>query len=93
MLFTLTGTAQTRYITQDGFFACEKKSDFETITSYAVAEDIEAVKKIVASLKCIVLQGGVEVQIMDTAWGLAKIRPIGHEVTVWTNSEAVKRKK
>lgn len=85
----------SRYITKGNFFACVEREDFENLTSYIVAKDKQAAMSMLDNIRCIYLKPGIEVQIMDTAIfsGLVQIRPIGSELTLWTNIEATEEVK
>lgn len=91
--FTIASVAQDRYITQEGHLACHTREDLDKLISYNSAADYEAARNLEQSGKCMLLEADVEVQLMDsTLNGLAEIRPIGKETTIWTIRDAIKRK-
>lgn len=93
LLTTSLSLAQTRYLTVENRLACLTKSDYDKINSYLAADDRDAANLLVKSGRCLVMKGGVEVQLMDAGiLGPSQIRVIGTETTVWTASSSIKKK-
>ena len=76
----------SKYTTVEGGFACSYLSDFDKLVSYKAVNDKEAAMLLIKNGRCLVLKGGVEVQIMDKneTGRVVKIRVIGTEVNVLT---------
>lgn len=83
-----SAVAGVLYKTVENYFACSSKSDMIKISNYSRVSDEQAARSLVENGRCIILKGGVDVQVMSsyTEEGMeyVEIRPFGTEITVWT---------
>jgi len=92
---TAAATAQplSAATTVGGYLASPSKELLEKATSYAVAKDEAALKKLMEGGMVISLKAGIDIEIVETKLfsGLVKIRPRGETLELWTVIEAVKQ--
>lgn len=86
-----SASAETKYLTDYGYYGCVLVSDYEKINKYLKVKDEKAAKILIDSDRCIFLKSAVDVQIMQygPSRRTVQIRMIGTEATVWTSKDAL----
>lgn len=94
IMVVLNVYASIRGVTVEGFVFARTKDQMNKVIKYL--DDKKAFNTYVNQLEATgqggILAGGIEVYIEDSSWGLVEIRPAGSTQTVWTVTEAVKRR-
>ena len=83
--------AQTVKTTKEGYPAAVTREDLQLAIDIMAAGDRVALQLLLDTNKnVIILAGGIEVVVVESTWGgLAKIRPVGAVVTMWTVMRAI----
>ena len=81
-----------KHVTKAGYLASPSREVVEQAIGYVVANDPEALNKLLETGTVFNLKGGMAVEIVESSLlsGMVKIRPRGEVVELWTNIEAVK---
>lgn len=76
-----------------GYGACISEDLFDQFSSAAVKKDERAFQYLLKN-GCIITKAGIQVSVLDTSWGKAKIRAyVGdNAVVLWTNTENIQRR-
>ena len=88
-------SAQTEYITKDGYLAAGSEEDFDKATKYLIDEDYDSLQILLDDGKVIKLKKDLIVFVVDShvRKGKVEIRPKDYDLVLWTNTEAIKKKK
>jgi hypothetical protein len=72
--------------------ACLSEDLFDQLTSAAVKKDERAFQYLLKN-GCIITKAGIQISVLDTSWGKAKVRAyVGDSaVVLWTNTENIQR--
>lgn len=77
---------------EGGYFACITKQSWDELNEHISRNDRRGADYLVQKGLCLVTKAGIEVSVLSSWWGTAKVRAyVGDQsIILWTNSENVK---
>ena len=92
ILLVLASTSANAASLKGGYWACLSNDLFDQINTAGAKEDTKAIEYLLKN-GCLVAKAGIQVSILDTSWGTAKVRAyVGDRAFVlWTNTENIIR--
>lgn len=77
--------------TKGGYFACVTREAWDELSQHIARKDRRGADYLVEKKLCLVTKGGVEVSVLESSWGTAKVRVYfgNTSAVVWTNTENI----
>jgi hypothetical protein len=90
MTYSLTKFKEQKiYITKSEYFAAIDDESYEKMINFIIEKDMEAIDVLMKNNKVIMLKEDLQVYLVKVSWGKVIIRPKGHDLKLWTVSEAI----
>ena len=89
LFFVVPVYAQRIHYTEEGFVACSSRDALEDVLGVGDEMDQQVLKKKLENGQCFFLEAGTEVFVLQSEWGIVKIRPRATNQSYWTVREAV----
>lgn len=90
LLFSVTAVSQTVHTAKKGFGVAFSEKSYDKMMSAITDDDKQYLQVLIDNQEMMVLGKDVQVYLVDSSWGKAKLRIKGTDVHIWTVIEAIR---